>query len=110
MSEHTTAVDEGTFRKEVIESDKPVLVDFWASWCGPCRAIAPTIEEIASENGERFKVAKVDIDENPTLAQTFQVMSIPTLILFKDGKPVTSMTGARPKAQIMAAIDGKLEA
>ena len=96
MAEITTVTDVN-FQTEVIESDKPVLVDFWAPWCGPCRMVAPVLEEIAKERGEDIQIVKLNIDENPETAAKFQVMSIPTLIVFKDGlsaAPVKTAHGA----------------
>ena len=92
------------FQREVLNSEKPVLVDFWASWCGPCRMVAPLVDQIATENQE-VKVGKVDIDAQPELASAFRVMSIPTLMVFKDGKLTKTTVGARPKAAILAMLD-----
>lgn len=89
---------------ETLKSEKPVLIDFWAEWCGPCRMIAPIIKEIADEHGEKLAVGKMDIDDNPTVPGRYSVMSIPTLMLFKDGEVVARITGARPKDQIMAQV------
>ncbi len=91
--------------EEVISTDKPVLLDFFATWCGPCRMIAPFIEEIADEHPE-YVVAKIDVDEAPALAQAFGIESIPTLVVMKNGKVVRTAMGARPKADILALIEG----
>ena len=93
-----------SFDSEVLNSDKPVLVDFWASWCGPCRMLAPVVAEIARERAGSVKVAKVNIDEEPALANRFRVSSIPTVLVFKDGKIVNSSVGFRPKAAIEALL------
>ncbi len=92
------------FQKEVMESPVPVLVDFWAPWCGPCRMLAPTLEEIAENSQGKLKVAKVNVDEEQELANNFRIMSIPTLMVFKDGKLTNRVTGLRPKEMIMSLI------
>lgn len=92
------------FEQEVLKSDKKVLVDFWASWCGPCRMLSPVIDEIAKET-DKVKIGKVNVDEESELATQFAVMSIPTLILFENGKPVKQMVGAQPKSAILSMIE-----
>lgn len=103
MSEPFDVTDE-TFDNEVLQADKPVLVDFWAEWCGPCRMIAPSVKEIASEYSDQLAVAKMDIDENPTTPGRYGIMSIPTLMLYKEGEVVARITGALPKDRILAQI------
>ena len=93
------------FQSEVAESKEKVLIDFWASWCGPCRMVSPIVDETAEESPAGVKVCKVNVDEQPELAQQFQVMSIPTLLVMKDGKPVASSVGARPKQFIVKMIE-----
>ncbi len=101
-------VSDDTFQTEVIESDTPVLVDFWADWCAPCKMIAPVVEQIAEEKDGDLRVAKLDVDENQRIAASMGVMSIPTFILFKDGEPVARLVGFASKEQLLAQIESKL--
>lgn len=96
----TVAVSDATFDRDVIESDTPVVVDFWAEWCGPCKMIGPSLEEISDELGEKVKIVKINIDENNATAIKYGVRSIPTLIVFKDGKPTSMKVGAAPKSDL----------
>lgn len=96
--------NDAMFRSEVLESDKPVLVDFFATWCGPCRMVSPIVDEIAVERADTLKVVKVDVDEAPSVAAAYGVMSIPTLMVFKGGEPVNTQVGAVPKAKIEAML------
>ena len=96
-------INKENFESEVLKSDKPVIVDFWATWCGPCAMLAPTIKEIAEENAD-IKVCKADVDENMELAQQFKISVVPTLLAFKDGKVVNTLVGAESKDQILAML------
>ncbi len=108
MAGTVSEVTDNNFQAEVIESDTPVLVDFWAPWCGPCRMVAPVVEEIAKERGEDLKVVKLNIDENQATAMQFNVMSIPTLILFRDGQAAKTVIGAYPKKRLEAELEPAL--
>ncbi len=99
-----TVVTDETFNTEVLKADRPTLVDFWAIWCGPCRMVAPVVDQIAREQGDKLKVMKLDVDENQNTAMTYGVMSIPTLILFKGGQPVERIVGFRPKGDLEKKI------
>ncbi len=105
MAENIVTVSDANFDEEVGASETPVVVDFWAEWCGPCKMVAPVLEEIAGEKKGSLKVAKLNVDDNPRTAQRFQVMSIPTLLLFKDGEPASRIVGARSKNQILSEFE-----
>lgn len=106
---NTVDVTETSFESDVLNNEKTVLVDFWAPWCGPCKAIAPVLDEIAGQHTDSLSVAKVDIDANPGTAQTYQVMSIPTIIVFRDGEPVRRITGAKSKKALLKDLADYLE-
>jgi thioredoxin 1 len=98
------AVTEATFEQEVLKSETPVLVDFWAEWCGPCHAVAPVLDKIVEERPDELKLVKVNIDEEQELSQRYGVMSIPTMILFKDGEPAAAAIGAQPKSALERSL------
>jgi thioredoxin 1 len=101
---YPVAISDASFDKEVVNADKPVLVDFWAEWCGPCRMIAPVLEKLADEYAETLKIAKLDVDNNPETMVKYGVQSIPTMILFKDGEPVERLVGYMPKERLLGRI------
>lgn len=108
MAQDVAPVTDADFRATVLESDRPVLVDFWAAWCGPCRMIAPVVEDLAGELGEKVRFVKMDIDENPSTPSSLGILSIPTVIIFKDGRPVERSSGYHPS--IKRDLRDKLEA
>ncbi len=100
----STPVTESSFEQEVIQSDKPVIVDFWAEWCGPCHAVSPVLDKIVEERGDELRLVKVNIDEEPSLAQKYGIVSIPTIVLFKGGEPAAAAIGAQPKGAIEKSL------
>jgi thioredoxin 1 len=108
MSEHIVHVTDQTFEPEVLKSDLPVLVDYWAEWCGPCKAIAPILDEIAQEYGGKLKVAKLDVDANVEVPKKYNIRGIPTLMLFKNGNVEEQIVGARSKSQLTAFLDSNI--
>ena len=108
MAGNTVTVTDASFASDVLGSDKPVLVDFWAEWCGPCKMVAPVLNEIATEHADKITVAKVNIDENPEIARRYQIMSIPTMSVFAKGEVVKSIVGAKPKAALLRDLEGIL--
>jgi thioredoxin 1 len=108
MSENTKPVTDQSFQQDVLQASGPVLVDFWAEWCGPCKMIAPALEEIGAEFKDQLTIAKVNIDENPVTPNNYAVRGIPTLILFKDGKPASMKVGALPKSQLRDWVKNSL--
>lgn len=104
----TITTTDADFAKDVLQSDKPVIVDFWATWCTPCKVVAPVLEEIADNNADKVTVAKLDIDANPQVAQQYQILSIPTMLVFKNGEVVKQVVGAHPKAKLLSEFSDVL--
>jgi thioredoxin 1 len=102
-------VSDATFASEVLKHDQPVLVDFWAQWCGPCHMMAPVLAQLAQERADSLAVVKINADENPMAVRDYGVMGLPTMLLFRDGQPVRSIVGARPKARLLAELDDALQ-
>jgi thioredoxin 1 len=108
MGANTVDVTENSFESDVLNSSKTVVVDFWATWCGPCKMVAPVLDEIAGENKERLTIAKLDVDASPSVAVSYGIKSIPTLIVFQDGKPVKQIVGAKAKTELLADLSDYL--
>ncbi len=109
MSEHIKKISDASFEQDVLQSGKPVLLDFWAEWCGPCRALTPILEEIAEEYSDDIVIAKLNVDENPNVASRYGIMSIPTLMLFKNGEVEATKMGLLSKSQLVAFIESNVE-